>query len=605
MMFMERKRLIIRRYAVVAIVAVAVACTFLSGCRKEEKGMRFTIFTEPYRGGSKIVVDGLVSSWQTGDHIWVNDLQGSVSVVYGSPVMNVEVNSWDDYYYAAYPYSMVSSCTQAGLMSVTLPQAYQYREDASGHQLLELPMVARTVNERLTFKHLTGSLLVKVPATGTNVVLDYIMVKSSTSALSGTGTVDLSDDEPQVTFGADTTHTVVMYFDQCTASITSGKDIMIPVAPTSGDGHKFTVTVCAHSTGAPRKFYLFEKESNAGNLLRNEVAVAPVDELSEKTVPFLGNGDVLSPYLIQNKVDYKNFLYCLNADGVNDKYFSLTNDIDFGGETLTSVTLDHGFYGRFNGNGKHLSNVVVSGEEFNFHNSFCVSLFPAITGGEVRDLSVSDVRLLVPQSGYYYYIYAGGFTSYIQSASTGVVLENILVSDVEFGFESTNLTLKTLMAFGGIVGGLYENNSGYLSMVACRFDQPSLRTHIVSAKNNDYYMYVGGLIGNANGADVTLTNCGVGFGGNQNEVGTLVKTTCSYSYCGAAIGRTSNDSVQIETALLLEGHLQFVGDPYNNVKKMVGSSPKVRGKDLLSMDNLFVWKKLSMNGTNVQVTDTI
>ena len=289
-MSMERKRLIIRRYAIVAIVSVAVACTFLSGCRKEEKGMRFTIFTEPYRGGSKIVVDGLVSSWQTGDHIWVNDLQGYVSVVDGSPVMDVEVNSWGGYYYAAYPYSMVSSRTQAGLMSVTLPQAYQYREDASGHQLLELPMAARTVNERLTFKHQTGSLLVKVPATGTNVVLDYIMVKSSTSALSGTGTVDLSDDEPQVTFGADTTHTVVMYFDQCTASITSGKAIMIPVAPTSGEGHKFTVTVCAHSTGSTRTFYFFEKESNPGNLSRNEVAVAPVTSLPTKPVPFSGRG---------------------------------------------------------------------------------------------------------------------------------------------------------------------------------------------------------------------------------------------------------------------------------------------------------------------------
>ena len=327
-----------------------VTLLFVS-CQKEDGAKRFSIFTESYRGTAKVVVDGLSSSWRAGDGIWVNGEQGTVALDDGAPILDIHVTSWGGYY-ASYPASFVEGGNQNGTLTLTLPQAYQYREDATTHkQLLEMPMVAYTVNDRLEFKHLTGALVVEVPHVTRDIVLDYIMVRSSTSPLSGTGTVDVRAENPQVVFESDTTHTVVMYFDRCPVTIAnseSPKSIMIPIAPTTGNDHKFTVTVCAHSHYTPLEFFFFNKESNAGNLMRNEVAVAPVpvDKFTSTDIPLVGSGTQPSPYLIQNKGDYKNFLKILTYDNGRDKCYTLVNDIDFGGDTVTSVTYQYGFYGK-------------------------------------------------------------------------------------------------------------------------------------------------------------------------------------------------------------------------------------------------------------------
>lgn len=237
------------------LFCAATVCVLIPGCKKDEDGMRFSIFTETFNRSAKVEIDGMASSWRVGDQVWVN---GQTGVVNDNSVltMNEAVDNWNRNYYAAYPASMVTSGNQNGELTVSLPQVYQYNEDSTTHrQLLKLPMVASTANDQITFKHLTGALVVKVPSVDRNIVLDYVMVQSSTSALSGSGTVNASVDSPELEFGADATHTVIMYFDEHPVTIpsssTSTKNIMIPIAPTSGEDHQFTVTVRAHTRYSP------------------------------------------------------------------------------------------------------------------------------------------------------------------------------------------------------------------------------------------------------------------------------------------------------------------------------------------------------------------
>ena len=602
-----RIRMGFTRFKALPMLCVGMVCMALAGCVKENNGMRFSIFTEPYNGTTKVAVDGLESTWQVGDRIWVNGVEAAVSLDgSGNPVLLLDdsVSSREGVFYASYPASVVADCTQGGVLSVALPQAYQYHEDAvSGKQLLEMPMVAATRNDQLTFKHLTGALLVRVPKADRNITLDYIMVSSSTSALSGSGTVVLSAASPQVTFGADTSHTVVMYFNDSPVTIpstaTATKDIMIPIAPTAGEHHRFTVTVCAHSTGSTRYYYLFNQESSEGNLARNEVAVAPVPGPLSATTPFLGAGTNASPYLIQNKEDYKRFLYRLNQNKGNDSCYRLDNDIDFGGDTLTSVTLEHGFYGNFEGNGKSMANVSIAASYY--QQVYYISLFPSITGGSVRDLSVSNVRLIAPSGSDCYYVYVGGFTSYEKSYNGVVALSNIQVSNITFNYPSSSPSVTSVVV-GGLVGRAEENGTGFLTMQACRYFQqiPNL-TFDVSSRGK--YLFLGGLVGDANGPDVTLTNCQVALGGSQSAIGTTVKAGGSGgSYVGAAIGRAQNNTVTIVTSLLLEGYFQFIGSPNTSVKKALGSSATPVGESYIAAGNLYFWKQANTSSSNYEVT---
>lgn len=613
---MRTGRYIPKDKALAMTCAVLFSLLLFVGCSKEDGKMRFSIFTERYGGGVKVVVDGPATTWRAGDEIWVNGVTGTVSLdSVNRPVLVANVDNWGGGYYAAYPASTVAGCTNDGTLSLTLPQEYQYREDASGHQLLEMPLVAYTVNDRLTFKHLTGALIVRVPYAANNannMVLDYIMVKSSTSPLSGSGTVDMTAETPQVTFGNDTTHTVVMYFDRTPVSIpsnaTTAKDIMIPVAPTAGDNHKFTVTVCAHAANNSNGFFIFNQESTSGNLSRNELAYAPVPALTPNAVPFLGSGEPADPYLIQNKKDYKNFLSRIASNNGNDKWYTLVNNIDFGGETLDAVTSQYGFYGKFDGNGKRLSNVSVRGKTYYQYPDYLhfISLFPAMTGGWVKDLTVSDVRLIIPTSGSFYKIYMGGFSSYVKAFGDGVSLQNIHASRISMVGSLKNQTVSSTVTMGGVVGALVESGTnGFATMTSCEFQQTSVTTFSDSVVRSEFCF--GGLIGDVAGPDITLTDCSVRLGGNQNSVGTWVKTSCQHSYVGAAIGRTSSNSsynnslntrntIQIIDTLLLEGHFQFMGTPNKYVKRIIGSKStstnvSVSEQTHVNTNNLFVWKQ--------------
>lgn len=612
MFFSMGARLSFSMYKRLMFICAVSVFVLLVGCKKCDDGMRFSIFTEPFNGGVKVEVNGLESSWRTGDQVWVNGQTGAVEIVNNNSVLTMDeaVDNWNRNYYAAYPASMVTSGNQNGELTVSLPQVYQYNEDATTYrQLLELPMVATTTNDQIAFKHLTGALIVKVQnTTNRNIMLDYVMVQSSTSALSGTGTVDVDANNPQMIFDADTTHTVIMYFDEHHVTMRSDasttKDIMIPIAPTSGVGHQFTVTVRAHTQNSPYLYYLFNGKSTGGNMARNEVGIAPVSNLPEGH--FVGQGTPANPYLIQNKEDYKHFVHCVCMNKLNEEKYKLVNDINFHGATVILEAPNNGigkFFGVFNGNGKQLKNASVQGARYVLSGTshYYLSLFPALAGGVVKDLSVSDVNLIAPQGNSLSNIYAGGLSCHVEAYSGGASIQNVQVSNVSFDYPSTSSTVSNVF-IGGIVGKVEENGSGTLTMTSCRYEQQTVGDYSVSS--NAGTVYWGGLIGMADGADVTLAECQVGFGGNQQTTGTTVNSSASsLNYVGGAIGKSTNNTVQITTSLLLEGHIQFTGRYNNSVRKIIGSASTVLGDSLVDKSNLYFWMRTNADSGNTVAPD--
>lgn len=96
----------------------------------------------------------------------------------------------------------------------------------------------------------------------------------------------------------------------------------------------------------------------------------------------------------------------------------------------------------------------------------------------------------------------------------------------------------------------------------------------------------------------------MGFGGSQGVIGTtLYSRTNNVSFVVGAIGRSTNNTVQITTSLLLEGHIQFIGYYNSNVKKIVGSYSTMSGRELVDTTNLFFWKRSDAGSNNSEVPD--
>ena len=232
---------------------------------------------------------------------------------------------------------------------------------------------------------------------------------------------------------------------------------------------------------------------------------------------------------------------------------------------------------------------------------YFLSLFPALAGGAVKDLSVSDVNLIAPQDNSLSDVYAGGLSSHVEAYNGGVSIQNVQVSNVSFDYPSTTSTASNVF-MGGIVGKVEENGSGTLTMTSCRYEQQTVGDYSVSS--NAGTVYWGGLIGAAAGADVNLTNCRVGFGGNQRTTGTTVNSSATtINYVGGAIGKSTNNTIQILTSLLLEGHIQFTGRNDNSVKKVIGSASTVSGNNLVDKSNLYFWMRPNAGSENTVAPD--
>lgn len=599
-MAVMKTRMAFRGYRCLALLCMATLCVFLSGCRKEQGAMRFTLFTETMGGSSKVVVDGLTSSWRNGDQVWVNGVTGTVALDNANnPVLSVYVDNWNGNYYAAYPASMVTGIGQDDVLEVTLPQAYQYKEDATTHQqLLEMPMVACTGNDRITFKHLTGALVVQVPHAENNIVLDYVMVQSSTSALSGTGTVNAGDDSPQVTFGTDTTHTVVMYFDECPVVMESrspSKSIMIPIAPTMGEGHRFTVMVRAHTSEGTRVYYYYNGKSSVGNMLRNEVAVAPIHELREGH--FLGDGTENSPFLIQTTEDYKYFLERVtnNYSSICTAYVKMSCDINFRGETIKSAT---GFFrGDFDGNGKTLKNVVVKPVHSPYCSSTVLSVFPPVSAGRIRNLSVENVSLDCSGVSTTNDINVGGLVSYIKTTDTNITFENISVSNVA-SVSPFVWNLSYRVCIGVIIGRLVRESGGTVYLNNCTFSQTNVRQCSLDIGNCSSFSF-GGIAGVADGVIIDVTGCTIDYCGSDNQPGVNLLANNNKAYVGALFGAIMNSTLYFyNSSFTARGYLSFSGtrDDYPNVAKLVGYNSSHLGISGVNDSGLYFKK----NGTLLQ-----
>ena len=184
----------------------------------------------------------------------------------------------------------------------------------------------------------------------------------------------------------------------------------------------------------------------------------------------VGEGTTEKPYLISNLEQLKFFRDEVN-EGKNykGKVVQLAADIDLNSEEWTPIgNSTKKFQGTFDGNGKTISNLVISGDKSN------VGLFGFTTDGEIKNLTVENAEV----SGY---------------LNVGVV------AGTPYTSKYTNIKVTGHVEVNGFsyVGGVGGKNAyaNWTNITVDADETSYVKANSVEDNGDAYRTYVGGVIG--------------------------------------------------------------------------------------------------------------
>ena len=444
------------------------------GCRHDEGDMVLELRSESL-GGHKMAVENQTAEWSAGDSVWVNGECYAINFSNGQAKILVPHSAT---YNAVFPASIMTGNNQ-----VTLPSEYHYATDASGRQLLNLPMVATSTGNSLFFYHLTGALIVKyVNHRSETFTLDRVTVSSNDFAICGTRAITFGDtaQTPSDTGG----RSVTVWFDRQVTTLASGDTlaVMVPVAPV-GATNLFTVEVSSHVAG--NRYTVSNTQDTAYAFPRNGLGYAYMVESGSSATALFQETEfesvktmhisTASDFLLMQKSI--NNGWTLNGFRYSTFSYSIDADIDMSGIEIAPI---HGFTGpSFNGNGNTISNLTIRS------NTSSCALFDTIISATISNISLTNVTL----------ISEGSIATRYISPLIGRISSNTLNNC------TTDVARITTNTANIVYGGLVATNGGTLNINNC---VTTTRCDINSANTLSY----GGIIGEA-GGNVTCTTCTV------------------------------------------------------------------------------------------------
>lgn len=482
----------------------------LAACQKEETeaGSTVKLFAEGFGGdASKMIVDHARTYWTSNDTVRINDNYFEVRVrnhnTGREEVYIYNNSSWPLTYplRALTPKGIYDGSITEDQIQVNLPAVYQYDqvvENGVGRQVLNAPMAAyATSGDELHFKHLTGALAVKITNnTGAQIHMERIAVRSSTSKLNGTFTVDFTDlTSISAQRGNNTDErTVTMRFDKTPKVIGNGQTvyIQIPVPPT-GSNSKFTIFVDYCHQGADylnrRCCYTERKtQTTAGALNRAELGYAPYEasahDVDQGWYFFTDAGN----NLIRNIWDLRRFATINLASEIGTQKYIITKDIDATGITIDPIKVDAAITDfELDGGGHTISNLTINSD-----GAYC-GMFRDLAGsttGSDGHKYIHNLWLYAPTLNISANTkYAGPLAARTGSTNTGgsTTFRDCQVSNITYNLQESNS--QPDKAFGGLIG---RHQSGGLVVDWCQVKNATFQYNNYSFSQK---LYFGGLVG--------------------------------------------------------------------------------------------------------------
>lgn len=527
-----------------------------AACHRDEGAVTLTMSVESLSGGGKMTLNDNVSSWDTGDSVWVNGTAYAVSTDGGSTSVTVPYS--DNGYRAIFP----ARIARNGGSEIVLPAEYHYRTNANG-QLLDMPLVATSENSTLLFKHITGALMVKLRNdNGYSLSLDRIIVSSDRYALSGTRDTATAN-APRTGTGNELN--VSLCFDRQELTLNSGDSayVMIPVAAVGSD-NLFTITVRSHHEGT--RYTATKTQSAGGSLSSNTLAHATMALDGTQIVSPLFE-KIGSYYHIHTSEDFKNMVTAINSNWTFNNipysaaFFQIKNNIDMSDIIIEPITGYTGNY--FNGNDNTISNLtIVSSTEI-------CALFSSIpTDTKIQSLNLQGVRLI-----------SNG------NADTRIISPLIGQLDDDNKLNSINIRVSEVTINGSPSGDIFFGGMVATCSDSIRFTNCHYSGNVTLSSNGK--LYYGGIVGaitNNNNLSMFFTSC------SSNGTNYAHLTSSSHLYAGGLIGDSKNlinniskDTCTINftlnsaTRIFAGGLIGNLGNVRSDIKLTNDSSVKIAG----------------------------
>ena len=156
------------------------------------------------------------------------------------------------------------------------------------------------------------------------------------------------------------------------------------------------------------------------------------------TDKFAGEGTLTNPYALSNVNDIMELSEkVLSGENYANKYFTLKNDIDFLGYSLTPIgDKNHYFQGHFNGKGKEIKNYTIKNSKSSY-----IGLFANVVNGEIINLGLNNVTISDNNCAI-----LGSVVGFMQNG----LIKNVYVKNVQ-------ITNKASAVIGSLCGRLIDS----------------------------------------------------------------------------------------------------------------------------------------------------
>lgn len=267
------------------------ATSLLTACKKENEnglqgflGETIMLTTESFHDyiDEKTSVRGFSVKWVNGDEVRLYGAEGYKD-------FPIEVNGKSQAYITNtlnlsgsirgyYPISIINSCgasENANSPTVVIPSNYDCSAfNGSGHQIINLPLVAKATGGATTieFKNLSAAVMVIVRnETGNTLIVDRVVVSSTTSKLSGTLSLNLNNDNFGIARQSGSGSVTVNLGNLAIAN-NSNDTVQVPILPVNS-GENITIEIYTHSIS--NVTYTFCHSASVPNdLSRNKMLTA-------------------------------------------------------------------------------------------------------------------------------------------------------------------------------------------------------------------------------------------------------------------------------------------------------------------------------------------
>jgi hypothetical protein len=282
-----------------------------------------------------------------------------------------------------------------------------------------------------------------------------------------------------------------------------------------------------------------------------------------------GDGSAQNPYLISTAGDLQQIKYDLTAN------YKIAKDFDAAYYTFEPIAGD--FTGTLDGNGKTISNLIVSSDEY------YSGIFQSISSGAViKDINFVNPSFVVNEENSVFGFIAA---TAMGTGTTAPSISNIHISGIE-GTANENV--------GATVGGIVGKASLYATISQCSLEEANLdfpyngsiavggivgdiRTSC-SVKDCSFSGYlsggvaVGGIISSTTSGDETVTNCHVNADIlGQNTIGGIVgsaaRSSITNCYVEGTLTATTNQTWG--TGAQVGGIVGKLAEDWSNSKKAV------------------------------------